>query len=88
MAEVLRDMITRSIYINKSVWEKAQKVSGGVSVSFIISSLLTKWMAGEIELSINPLHDGIACPECDSPNFEHIGGNNHRCEDCGLHFAI
>ena len=78
-------MATKSIYIDEAIWDKSIKASDSASVSQIVSMLLSKWLAGEINLTIQPVFN---CPECGSPNFDHIGGSNYRCEKCGHHFAF
>jgi hypothetical protein len=55
MAEQQKEMVTRSIYIDRTLYDSSTKAAGGLSVSQIISLLLEKWLNGKIQVEIKPV---------------------------------
>lgn len=49
------EMVTRSIYISKELYERFQQATGQFGVSVVISELAKKWLNREVEISIEPI---------------------------------
>ena len=55
-----KDQKQKSVYINTSLWKKAQQQAGEASLSFIISRLLEMWLSGDIKIIVEPIQDRVA----------------------------
>jgi predicted RNA-binding Zn-ribbon protein involved in translation (DUF1610 family) len=89
MKENIKEMVTRSVYVDKSLWEKASRAAEQFSLSLIITMLLKKWIAGEISLTFEPAF--LSCPNCGTTDLlqtsKSLNANQYRCNQCGLHFG-
>lgn len=51
-AKTDKEMVTRSIYIERDLYEKLLLASGRAGASLVITYLVKKWLNGEINLEI------------------------------------
>lgn len=58
-AKTDEEMVTRSIYISKDLYERFQQAAGRMGVSIVLSKLAEKWLSGEVELSIEPVIEEV-----------------------------
>ena len=57
VAKTDEEMITRSIYIEKRLYEQLQRSARRIGASIIISHLVEMWLNGEIRIEFEPEKD-------------------------------
>lgn len=55
IAKTEEEMVTKSIYIKRTLYEQLQYASGQFGVSLILAQLAEKWLDNKIEISIKPI---------------------------------
>lgn len=54
IAKTTEEMITRSIYIERNLYEQLQKSSKRIGASIVISHLVKMWLDGKIRIELEP----------------------------------
>jgi hypothetical protein len=54
VAKTDKEMVTRSIYIDKQLYDQLQYASGQFGLSVVLSKLGEKWLKEEVEIKLKP----------------------------------